>query len=297
MDLLTQRKGDRGREAMKPLTGSRRVRTLFHNKAFMTSAGVVAFIVALGVFGPMLRGNTDETYGNSLDPCPEFPLGTDRFGHDILAYLLAGIRSSLAIGFSAGAISLGLAVLIGGLAAYKGRIVDESFNVMTNVFLNIPMTALLVIIAATFQTRSLGIVTLILGFTAWPGIARVIRSQVLSLKRREFVDLARISGKSSMAILFTEIFPNMLSYLTVLFFYLMGAAISNEAGISMIGLGPTRDYTLGRLLREAIISQSIRQGLYWLYGPPGLVLLVYVGSLIMMGSTIDDVLNPKLLHR
>lgn len=282
---------------MRLLAGSTRVRMLFHNKAFMTSAAIVAFIIALGAFGPILRGNLDRTFGSSLDPCPEFPLGTDRFGHDIFAYLLAGIRSSLVIGLSAGAISLGLAVVIGGLAAYKGRLVDDSFNVMTNVFLNIPMTALLVIIAATFETRSLTIVTLILGFTAWPGIARVIRSQVLSLKRREFVDLARISGKSAVSILFTEVFPNMLSYLTVLFFYLMGAAISNEAGISMIGLGPTREYTLGRLLREAIISQSIRQGLYWLYGPPGLVLLVYVGSLIMMGSTIDDVLNPKLLHR
>ena len=296
MDPVTQKRRCR---IMKPLglvkrLSSGRVRLLLHSKGFVISSCIVAFIIALGIIGPFLRGSPTKTYENDLDPCPEFPLGTDRFGHDILAYLFAGIRSSLAIGFSAGAISLTIAMIVGGFASYKGRIIDDTFNVITNVFMNIPMIALLVIIAAAFETRSLLLVTLILGFTMWPGVARTIRSQVLSLKRRSFVELAKISGKSDLAILFTEIFPNMLSYLAVLFFYMMGAAISAEAGISMIGLGPTKAYTLGRMLREAIISQSIRQGLYWLYGPPGLVLIFYVGSLIMMGSTMDDILNPKL---
>jgi len=273
---------------------SGRVRLLFRSKGFVASLSIVAIIIALGIIGPISRCSPTKTFENFLDPCFEFPLGTDRFGHDILAYLLVGIQASLAIGFSGGAISLSIAVIVGGFASYKGRSIDEAFNVITNVFMNIPMIALLVIMAATFETRSLLIVTLILGLTMWPGAARTIRSQVLSLKRRNFVELARISGKSDIVILFTEIFPNMLSYLTILFFYMMGAAISAEAGISMIGLGPTKAYTLGRMLREAIMSESIRQGLPWLYVPPGLFLIVYVGSLIMMGSTMDDVLNPKL---
>ena len=144
------------------------------------------------------------------------------------------------------------------------------------------------------RDRSIFLVAGIIAFTSWAGPARAIRSQVLSLKTREFVNLARLSGKSKIDIVLREIFPNMLSYILITFCEVVGGAMISEAGISMLGLGPTTVTSLGSMLHWSFISQAPSMGAWWWFVPPGVVLVIFVGSLIMVASVIDDVFNPRL---
>jgi peptide/nickel transport system permease protein len=162
------------------------------------------------------------------------------------------------------------------------------------VFLTLPLIPILVVLSVLFKQRSLFLIAFIISIVTWPGAARALRSQVLSLKERGFVDLARVSGKGSLRILFGEIFPNMLAYVFIQFVGMIGSAIVIEAGISLIGLGPGNIATLGSMLYWSIIAHAIHLGAWWWFIPPGLIILLFTGSMFMIGSVMDDVLNPKL---
>jgi peptide/nickel transport system permease protein len=125
-------------------------------------------------------------------------------------------------------------------------------------------------------------------------MARSIRSQVLSLRERRLVDLARISGKGDFTIVVKEIMPNMLAYIFLVFILAISGAVIAEAGISAIGLGPTTGFTLGKMLQLAIDWQTFRMGTWWYFVPPGLFVAMFTGTLIMITAVIDDVLNPKV---
>ena len=151
-----------------------------------------------------------------------------------------------------------------------------------------------IIIAALLSTRSLVVVGLLMGLLSWPWMARSIRSQILSLRERKFVDLARISGKGDLTIVVKEILPNMLAYVFLVLILGVSGAIVWEASISVIGLGPTEGFTLGKMLEWAISFNAVSQGVWWYFAPPGLVLVILTGTLIMITAVIDDVLNPKV---
>jgi peptide/nickel transport system permease protein len=198
------------------------------------------------------------------------------------------------VGFLAGIIGLLIAFTVGGFSAYIGGLADETINTISNVFLVLPVIPILIILSVSLKERSLFTVAGFIGLIIWAGAARSLRSQVLSLKERNFVNLARISGKGTTSIIFKEIFPNMLSYVFISFCGMFGGAIMAEAGISLIGLGPTTLATLGSMLHWSIALQAIHIGVWWWFVPPGIVLISFTGALLAMGSVIDDVLNPKL---
>ena len=236
----------------------------------------------------------DYTGGRYEPPSSQHILGTDILGRDVWAQLIVGIRNSLMVGFLAGAIGLLIAFLVGGFGGYIGGLLDEGINTITNVFIVLPTIPILIILSATLKQRSLLTVAGFIAIIIWSGGARSLRAQVLSLKERDFVRLARISGKSTLDIIFREIFPNMLSYVFISFCGMFGGAVMAEAGISMIGLGPTTIETLGSMLHWSIMNQAIHMGVWWWFIPPGIVLISFTGALFAMGSVIDDVLNPKL---
>jgi peptide/nickel transport system permease protein len=268
---------------------------LAKNRIFQLCLGVVLLIVAVGVIGPYLTLNPNIKTGHRYEPpSSAHILGCDVFGQDVLAQLVTGIRNSLMVGFLAGSIGLLIAFAVGGFSAYIGGLTDETVNTFTNVFLVLPVIPILIILSASLKERSLFTVAGFIGLIIWAGAARSLRSQVLSLKERDFVNLARISGKNTTGIIFKEIFPNMLSYVFISFCGMFGGAIMAEAGISLIGLGPTTVATLGNMLHWSIATQSIHIGVWWWFIPPGIVLISFTGALLAMGSVIDDVLNPKL---
>jgi len=265
------------------------------NRNFIGSLTVVLFVVALGIVGPWVSISPyDMSSRNFLPPSWNHILGTDELGRDVFAELAYGTRNSLFIGLVAIAIGLAITLVLGGLCAYKGGAVDEMANVICNVFLTLPLTPLLLIISATLQIRSVLMVAAIVGLFNWPGGTRMIRSQVLSLKERNFVKLARVTGKSDKKILFGEIFPNMLALVFIRIFQQLGSAILAESGISLIGLGPSKSMTLGIIFHNVITSTAIGDTAWPYLVAPGVVLLALTGGLIMMGSTMDEVLNPRL---
>jgi peptide/nickel transport system permease protein len=268
---------------------------LAKNTRFQMALGIVIFLTLLGVLGPFFTMRPDDYTGVRFEPPSwDHKLGCDSFGFDVWAQLVYGIRHSLEVGTLAGLVALAISFIVGGIGAYKGGLIDEGTNLISNVFLTLPVVPVLILLSVMFRERSLYLVAFVISIIAWPGAARALRSQVLSLKEREFVNLARVTGKGGFSILFGEIFPNMLAYVFIQFVGMVGTAIVMESGISMIGLGPSLSFTLGSMLYWAIQNQAIMLGVWWMFIPPGLVILLLTGSLIMVGSVIDDVLNPKL---
>ena len=274
---------------------SSRIELLAKNRRFQVCLGVVLLIIAVGVIGPYMTLDPYDYTGRRYEPpSSEHILGTDILGRDVWAGLVVGIRNSLMVGFLAGLIGLLIAFAVGGFSGYIGGVVDETINTITNVFLVLPVIPLLIILSSSLKVRSLLTVAGFIGVIMWAGGARSLRSQVLSLKQRSFVNLARISGKGTANIIFREIFPNMLAYVFISFCGMFGGAVMAEAGISLIGLGPTTIETLGSMLHWSIMNQAIHIGVWWWFVPPGVVLISFTGALLALGSVMDDVLNPKL---
>jgi peptide/nickel transport system permease protein len=272
-----------------------RMELLAKNTRFQVALGVVIFMIIAGVIGPFFTYDPYIFPGKRNEPPSwDHKMGTDIFGRDLWAQLFYGLRNSLVVGFTAGLIALVVAFMVGGIGAYKGGLFDEGLNLFSNVFLTLPTIPLLLVVSVALGTRSLLFVAFVISIILWAGAARALRSQVLSLKQRGFVDLARVSGRGGFRILFGEIFPNMLAYVFIQFVGMVGAAIVAEAGISVLGLGPSSAVTLGNVLHWAIGNQAVGEGIWWWFIPPGLVIVLFTGSMVMIGSVMDDVLNPKL---
>lgn len=266
-----------------------------NNREFVFSFGVFLFFIAFAVIGPMLTVDPLSFVGIPFErPSPQFILGTDSFGRDIFAQLSEGLRTSLLIGLFSSGIAILIALVVGGLAAYKGGIVDEGANAFTNLTMVFPMLPVLLILSAVFQVRSMMLVGVLIAATSWPWAARCIRAQILSLKERGFIDLARISGMTNAEIVIKEIMPNLLAYVFMVFVLLLGGAMMAEAGISMIGLGPTGVISLGQMLHWSLINEALRLGIWWWFIPPGVILTAFTVCLLTLHASMDEVFNPKL---
>jgi peptide/nickel transport system permease protein len=272
-----------------------RTELLARNRKFQICFSIILAIVALGIIGPFVTRDPSEYAGGIYEPPSlRFLLGTDMAGRDVFAQLCVAIRDSLFVGVVAGSLALGIAVLMGGVLSYQKGLINEGANLVTNIFLVLPMLVILIVVAALFEGRNLLTVGILIALFSWPWMARNIRSQVLSLKERKFVDLARISGKGNFTIVVKEILPNMLAYVFLLFVMATGWAVVMESSISVIGLGPTRGFTLGKMLQLVIQWGALRRGIWWYFMPPGAFIVLFTGTLIVLTSVIDDVLNPKV---
>jgi peptide/nickel transport system permease protein len=217
-------------------------------------------------------------------------LGTDVYGRDIFSQLLYGIRNTMLVGVIAGTIGLLIAIVLGGFSGYIGGLAGESINALANIFLVIPAVPLLIVFSALVKQRSLFLVAIFIAIiTSWPGTTRAIRAQVMSLREKEFVNLARITGKKAPQIVFGEIFSNMISYISLQFCGAFASAIITEAGLSLLGLGPTTVVTLGMMLHWAIASLAQQLGIWWWLVPPGLVLTMLSAALYTISSLIEEV--------
>lgn len=269
---------------------------LFTIKKLTASLGVLLSILALGLVGPIVYPVPPTKVVGPLEtpPSPAFPLGTDAYGKDILAQLIAGIRGSLQIGATAAAISLLIGVLVGLIAGYKGKIIDNLLMMLTDIVLLLPSILLMILVAAYFKWRDPLLVSIIIGVTSWPWVARAVRSQTLSLKNREFVNLSKMAGLSDLQIVIRDILPNIASYIFMAYVLLMSGAMIAETGLSMIGLGTTQGVTLGNILFWAQVLEAVRRGLWWWFIPPGVMLVSLAASLLMLATALDEYFNPKL---
>ncbi|KAF2960204.1 ABC transporter permease [Thermotoga sp. 38H-to] len=267
------------------------------NKKVIFAICVYAGLIILALVGPYLSPYKDPLafVGPGYQPpSKEHWLGTNTFGQDIFTQLVYGLRSSLFVGVLGGTLATVIGLLIGFVAGYKGGWFDELLMMFTNILMVIPTLALLIIIAAYLPYRGVFIESIIIGFTAWPWTARAVRAQTLSLKTREFVDLARITARKPMKIIFGEIMPNMMSYVFMVFILQFGGAILAATGLDFIGLGPTRGISLGIMMQQATLWNAIQLGMWWWAITPGAVITLMVATLYVMNAGLDEVFNPKL---
>jgi peptide/nickel transport system permease protein len=233
---------------------------------------------------------------------PDHPLGTTHQGYDSLVCLINAAKNSLIIGFASAGIAVPIAVVVGTFGAYKAGALDSFLTGVTSIFLVIPVISIYMIIAANVAAtpgggQSIGFIIVIIGLVIWPWAARSIRSQVLSLKEREFVHLARITGQKGSSIAIIEILPNMLSYIILVFFIEVVVGITTEAGLTTIGISnPGNNITLGLMLQWGLWFE-VTSGdlLQWI--PAGIVLLILVMMMYILQGTMPQLFNPRLRER
>ncbi len=268
----------------------------FRNTKFKIGLSILLFFIILAIIGPVIAKYTpNENAGPpNSPPSAEFWFGTTTFGEDVFSQFVGGLSSTFLVGIVGGGIGTILGMLIGFTAGYRGGSVDEILNVLTNVVLTIPVLALLVVISAYVKVRGVLIESVFIGMTCWPWAARAIRAQTFSLRTREFIDLARLSGEKPLKIILTEIAPNMASYLFMTFILMFGGAILTAATLDFLGLGPTQGISLGTMMNMAVLWSALILKMWWWFIPPGVGITAIVGALYIMNVGLDEIFNPKL---
>lgn len=224
-------------------------------------------------------------------PSSTYLLGTDNLGRDVFSRLLYGARISLWVGFVAVGISLVIGVLLGLIAGYFGRLIDEVIMRFVDVMLCFPSFFLILAVIA-FLEPSLTNIMIVIGLTSWMGVARLVRAETLSLREREFVNAARLGGAGTWRLLLVHILPNAMPPVLVSATLGIAAAILTESALSFLGLGvqpPTPSW--GNILMEGKDVMGIA---YWLSIFPGLSILITVLGYNLLGESIRDLLDPRL---
>ena len=266
------------------------------NPKLLIGTTVFTALLLVAIFGPMLAVNEPLTFvaPPGMPPSADFWFGTTLFGQDVFSQFVHGLRSSFLVGALGGITAAFIGMFVGFFAGYRGGMVDEVLNMLTNVVLVIPTFAVLLVVAAYLSVRGIGTEALFIGLTSWPWAARAIRAQTFSLTSRDFVDMARLNGESTLRIIFGQIAPNMSSYLVMTFILLFGGAILTAATLDFIGLGPTDSISLGLMMNFSVMNAALQLGMWWWFVPPGLAITAIVGSLYVMNVGLDEVFNPKL---
>lgn len=226
------------------------------------------------------------------------PLGTDNFGRDVLKELVSAIGTSLKIGLIAGCIATFIGLLLGLLSGYIGGFVDDFIMFITNIFTVIPSFVLLILINYSIgqENRGATVVAVVIGLTSWTWTTRSVRSQVISLRNRDHVNLSKLSGHSLFRIVLTDILPYIASYVVMAFILQISSAILSEAQLSLLGLGPktTEVPTLGLMMNWAMLYSAHLGGYWWAYFPVIGVIALISFSLNLMNTGLDQVFNPTL---
>lgn len=275
-------------------------RYLRRNKSLVLGLAIVIALTLFTVIGSLTIDTEKRAYPLAVKPkqppSAEYPLGTDFFGRDLLAVMVRGIWQTAVIGLIAGAIGTGVGVILGFLSAYYGGAVDTLIRAITEVLLPIPAFLILVIIAGSIDRKSVTIYTmaLIVSLLAWMGPTRVMRAQVLSLKERLFVNVARLSGMSNLEIIFKEILPNMLPFILASFVSGVFAGIFASFGLSVLGLGPLREPLIGNTIWFAQQQAAFFNGWWWWPLWPSLALVLIFVSLTLINVGLDELANPRV---
>lgn len=291
-----------GRVPLVPSEGgsyrSRRFEFLYfalRSKKLIFGVSILFLFSLAAVFGPLLVKHAPLAYGVPFQrPSTENWFGTNYFGQDVFSQFIYGLRESLEVGLLGGGLAFVVGSVIGFVMGYRGGLVDETLNVVTNVLLTIPSLVLLILVGGFLKQSSVLFEGVFIGLTNWTWAARAIRAQTFSLVNRDFVDLARLSGEKPRRIVFREIAPNMSSYLFLVFILLFGGAILTAASFDFLGFGPTNGMSLGIMMNQASSWNALQLHLWWWFVPPGAAITLIVGSLYVANAGLDEVFNPKL---
>jgi peptide/nickel transport system permease protein len=265
----------------------------------MLVAGItlLLIVVLFGAVGSMFvtRDQADVGAGRPARP-PNFEhlLGTDQQGRDVLANLIFGTPATLKIGIIAGIIGVSVGTLLGLFAGYVGGVGDAIIRLFIDVFLTIPNLMVLIVIASMLSGVSVEIMGVIIALWAWMWPARTVRSQVLTVRERAYVQVAKLNGMSSLKIVVRELAPNLIPFVAASLVGTIAAAILASIGLSALGLGPQNEASLGLTIYWAIFYGALIRQLWWWFVPPIVITIVLFVGLFMTTAGLDRIANPRL---
>ena len=271
-------------------------RLLARNRLALFGLGVIVVLYLVALLAPLIAPydpivQRDIVRTGYLPPSAQHWLGTDQFGRDVLSRIIYGARISLSIAFVAVAISITLGTLLGAVAGYLGGRTDAAIMRFTDMVLAFPRLVLLIMIIALFSP-SIPLIVAVLGLTQWPGTARIVRGEVLSLREREFIQAARALGMSRTRIILRHLVPNVLAPVIVAATLGIGNTIVLEAGLSFLGLGvPPPRPSWGNMVADG--RQNLI-GAWWVATFPGLAIVGTVLAFNLLGDGLRDALDPRL---
>jgi peptide/nickel transport system permease protein len=228
-------------------------------------------------------------------PSADHPFGTDRQGRDLLATMVAGTPLTLRIGFIAGFLGVGIGSILGFVSAYYRGAVDSVIRGIVDIGLTVPGLLVLIIIAVSLRKGlTIDQMALIVASLAWLNPARTVRAQVLSMRERGYVEVARLSGMSGPEIIVKELMPNLLPYLAATLVNAVSAAILASIGLEVLGLGPIDSPTLGMTLYWVNFNAALINGWWWWWVAPIVIILVVFLGLFFLTVGLDEIANPRL---
>jgi peptide/nickel transport system permease protein len=286
--------GGRRRHRFK-VPGSSALRTLLGSPKARIGFAIVLLIVLAAALAPLLAPGDPKKFVGVINQAPsaEHILGTNPQGKDVFSQLVWGARLSLLIGFGSGALMVVIATIVGMIAGYFRGIVDDILNFVMNLFLVIPALPLLVLLSAYLKPSTATII-FALAFTGWAYNARIIRAQTMSLREKDFVAAAVVSGESPLKVIFVHILPNMVNIIVGGFIGAVIYGIMTSTGLAFLGLASTQDVTWGTNLFWAQNGGALMIGAWWAFVPSGLAVAVVAFGLALINYGMDEITNPRL---
>jgi peptide/nickel transport system permease protein len=271
---------------------------LFSYRQLTVGIIIIAAVVLLGLLGPLVWDVSGAKVGSDiadLTPSLQHPLGTDTVGRDLLSVIIVGTPMTLSIGLLAGLIGLSVGIAFGFVAGYYGGPADILLRGAADVFLTVPGLLILVVIASSTKGAvNVQTEALVVSALAWMWPTRTIRSQVLSMRERGYIQVARFSGTSDARIIVEEMLPNLLPYLAASFVGAVAAAVLASIGLEALGLGPQNQPTLGMTIYWALYYTTVMRGLVWWWLPPIVIIVLIFVGLFSIAAGLDRIINPRL---
>jgi peptide/nickel transport system permease protein len=275
------------------------LRYLRRNLGLAIGSLVLLLLVIFTVYGSA-TADLSHAYPLSVKskqpPSLEFPLGTDFFGRDLYVAMVVGLRQTATIGILAGALGTLVGVVLGFISAYFGGLLDLMIKGICQILTPIPALLIQVIIAGSLDKRDVTIYTMafVVVLLAWMGPTLVIRAQVLTMKERQFVAVAKLSGMGDLGIVFTEILPNLLPFIAASFVNQVFIAVYASFFLAVLGLGPLREPLLGNTIWAAQTQSAFFNNWWWWPVFPALALVLILGSLALINMGLDELANPRV---
>jgi peptide/nickel transport system permease protein len=278
----------------------RKVITLPRSPKILIGLALLGFFVLIAIIGPWIAPYDPGqiVLSTTQNPSSHHWLGQTQIGQDIWSELLAGARPTIFVSFLAGGIATVLSIVIGITAGYVGGWVDDALSMLANIFLVLPALPLLIVVGSFLpkgESANNLLIGMVISLTGWAWGARVLRAQSLSLRNRDFVEAARISGERTWRIIIFEMVPNLVAILAASFLFTVLYAIGTYVALGFLGvLNPAVNWSWGSILFDSTQGQAVASGQWWWYVPPGLCIALLGTSLALINFGIDEFINPRL---
>ncbi|MGN1040793.1 MAG: ABC transporter permease [Candidatus Fimimonas sp.] len=274
----------------------KQLKFMFRNAKCTIGFVILAVYFLMAVLGPIVFPYTGqmESENRYAHASWEHPFGTDHLGRDVFTMLLSGSRNMMTIAFLTAVITVLIGVFFGILSGYLGGWVDKAIMFFTNIVLTIPSFPVLMILAALFTINDPFSFALVLSAWGWAGLCRAVRSQILSLRERDFIQICSVMGMSRMHVVFRELMPNISSYVLTNFILIMKNAISGSVGIMLLGLAAYDPTNWGTMIEQARMQGLMNLNAVRMLMYPLVAIVLFQAGAMLFSNGLDEVLNPRL---